>query len=150
MTEVSEQRDLVDVTNVSNRKGRLASTITVLHVRRWVRWWFYVGVACGAVALANIFFRNLTRAQEDAILFVGVMHWLLGGLVCWALDGIKVEKAHPRVAEKEQPVGLASGSEPNILAHTLLHTDRRLRRSTIEHLLVLTDYLKRWEKQHHA
>lgn len=143
-----EQRNPVDVTNVDKRKSRPATTISVLHVRRWVRWWFYVGVVCGAVALANIFFRSLTRAQDDAILFVGVMHWLLGGLVCWALDGIKVEKAHPRLAEKE-PLSLASSSEPNILAQTLLHTDRPLGRSTIEHLLLLTDYLKRWEKQHH-
>src|SRR4249919_1227123 len=55
-----------------------------VRVRRWVMWWFYVGVFCGGIALANIFGRDLTRAQERVLLLIGVLHWLLGGVVCWA------------------------------------------------------------------
>ena len=48
-----------------------------VRIHRWVLWWFYVGIACGAVALANIFFRDLTRTEEKVILGVGVLFWLL-------------------------------------------------------------------------
>jgi len=71
-----------------------------LRIHRWVLWWFYVGVACGAVALANIVLRDLTRTQETVILAVGVLHWLLGGLVCYAFAGIQVEEPPP---PKNQP-----------------------------------------------
>lgn len=72
-----------------------------LRIHRWVLWWFYVGVACGAVALANILLRDLTRTQESVILVVGVLHWVLGGLVCYAFAGIQVDVPSP--APKNQP-----------------------------------------------
>jgi hypothetical protein len=64
-----------------------------LHVRihRWVFWWFYVGVVVGAVALINILFRNLTREQEQFILAIGALKWVLGGVVCYCLGGIRIE-----------------------------------------------------------
>lgn len=63
------------------------------HVRihHWVVWWFYVGVICGAVALFNIFGRNLTRSQEDFVLLMGALFWLLGGLVCYGYGGIELQ-----------------------------------------------------------
>lgn len=78
--------------------------ITHVHVRihHWVLWWFYVGVACGVVALANIFLRDLTRTQERVILAIGILHWLLGGLVCYALEGIQIKEA-PRPVNNKQP-----------------------------------------------
>ena len=62
-----------------------------VHVRihRWVIWWFYVGVICGVVALANILGRDLTRSQERLLLLVGAAHWLLGGIICYACEGIR-------------------------------------------------------------
>jgi len=62
-----------------------------IHVRihRWVVWWFYVGAVCGVTALVNILGRDLTRTQELIILIFGVLHWLLGGLVCWVLGVFK-------------------------------------------------------------
>lgn len=119
---------------------------TVLNVHRWVRWWFYVGVVCGAVALADIFFRHLTRTQEDVILLLGVVHWCLGGLVCWAWDGIRLEKAIQE--QKSEPETLAPGSEPKVLTDFMLGGAPR--RTTSERLRLLTDYLKRWEQGHHA
>jgi len=62
-----------------------------VRVHRWVVWWLCFGVVCGAIALVNIFFRDLTRQQDKIILIVGVIHWTLGGLVCWAFDGVKIE-----------------------------------------------------------
>lgn len=66
-----------------------------IHVRRWVLWWFYVGIVCGAVAVVNILFRDLTRMQDKIILVVGIVHWVLGGIVCWASDGIKMVPSPP-------------------------------------------------------
>jgi len=69
--------------------------VEVMHVHiwihRWVRWWAYLGIVCGAVALVNIFSRDLSRTQDRVILLIGVAHWVLGGLVCYACDGIRIE-----------------------------------------------------------
>ena|SRR5664279_3375770 len=62
-----------------------------LRIQHWVIWWFYVGVACGAIALSIILGHNLTGTQDRIILVAGVAHWLLGGIVCWAFEGVKVE-----------------------------------------------------------
>lgn len=63
------------------------------HVRihHWVVWWFYVGVVCGVIALANILGRNISDAQIKLVLIVGAMFWLLGGLACYGYDGVKIE-----------------------------------------------------------
>lgn len=69
-----------------------------IHVRihRWVLWWFYVGVACGAVALVNILGRDLSRAQDRVIVLMGAVFWGLGGLACYGCGGIEFhEPDHP-------------------------------------------------------
>lgn len=65
-----------------------------IHVRvhHWVVVWIAVGLVCGVVALVNILGRHLTQSQEDWVLVIGAMHWLIGGLVCYALDAVKVER----------------------------------------------------------
>ena len=60
-----------------------------LRIRQWVLWWICLGVVCGAVAVLNIVTRNLTKSQEGIILFIGVMNWVLGGVICWAF-GIEI------------------------------------------------------------
>jgi hypothetical protein len=72
-----------------------------VHVRRWVAWWFYVGIVCGGVALANILGRDLTRSQERILLLIGALHWLLGGVVCWAFDAVKFRSAPPQSIQKK-------------------------------------------------
>jgi hypothetical protein len=62
-----------------------------LHVQRWVLWWFYLGVVCGAIALVNILGHSFTRAQDWILLIVGAAHWLLGGIVCWAFESVKIQ-----------------------------------------------------------
>ncbi|MGP8245898.1 MAG: hypothetical protein ACLQVN_15435 [Bryobacteraceae bacterium] len=76
-----------------------------IHVRmhRWVVWWIYVGVVCGVVALVNIFGRDLSRAQERLILLVGVLHWVVGGLVCYACDAIRIDGASEEPGNREPP-----------------------------------------------
>jgi len=63
------------------------------HVRihHWVVWWFYVGVICGAVAVINILGRNLPRSEEEFILLLGALFWILGGLVCYGCGGIELQ-----------------------------------------------------------
>ncbi|HVW85575.1 MAG TPA: hypothetical protein VHB50_12885 [Bryobacteraceae bacterium] len=65
-----------------------------VRIHHWVLWWFYVGVVCGAVALVNIFTRDLSRTQDKFILIIGVLHWALGGLVCYASEGIRIERPY--------------------------------------------------------
>ncbi len=78
-----------------------------IHVRvqRWVLWWIYVGIICGVVAVINILGRHLSRTQEDIILVIGVVHWVLGGLVCYALDAVRIEGASQQMKRKE-PAGI--------------------------------------------
>ena len=68
-----------------------------IHIRihRWVGWWLCLGVVFGAIALVNILFRDLTRMQDKIILIVGIVHWVLGGIVCWAFEGVKITPALP-------------------------------------------------------
>jgi hypothetical protein len=77
-----------------------------IHIRahRWVVWWFFVGVICGIFALTNIFLRDLSRTQDKVILLIGVLHWVLGGFVCYAWEGIEIRKpaapgGSPRASE---------------------------------------------------
>ena len=72
-----------------------------LRVQHWVIWWFYVGVVCGAIALSIILGHNLTETQDRIILAAGVAHWLLGGIVCWAFEGVKIEP--PRASSPPNP-----------------------------------------------
>ena len=72
-----------------------------LRIRPWVLWWFCLGVVCGVVAVLNIVSRNLTRSQEVIILFIGVMNWVLGGVICWAF-GIEIGKPAPSPSRAEE------------------------------------------------
>ncbi len=65
-----------------------------LRIHHWVLWWFWLGVICGGVAIINILFRNLSREQEIFLLVVGVANWVLGGVICYAIDGIQIV-SHP-------------------------------------------------------
>lgn len=79
-----------------------------LRIQRWVVWWFYLGVICGVIALAIIFGDNFTRSQERILLLIGTAHWLLGGIVCWAFDSVKMEARHaePPVTQKPPKSGV--------------------------------------------
>ena len=136
---MNKQRD-GRVTHSGN--GAEPATTTVLHVRRWVRWWFYVGVVCGAVALANIFFRHLARSQEEVILFLGVLHWILGGLVCWAWDGIRLEKP----GQTAQQTAVSADTEKRV--KDAPHDEVRLRKQSSRRLALLNEYIRRWEERH--
>jgi hypothetical protein len=80
-----------------------AASVNHIHIRihRWVIWWLCLGIVFGAIALVNILFRELTRTQEKAILLVGIVHWALGGVVCWAFESIKISPAPP--PEQDHP-----------------------------------------------
>jgi len=88
-------------------RSAFASPVKAVLVHRWVLWWFYLGIVCGVVALSNILFGDLTRTDEHILLIVGAIHWILGGLVCWALDGIRV--GEPAQRDIGHPVVSADG-----------------------------------------
>lgn len=68
-------------------------------IHDWVLGWFYVGILCGIVALVNIFVRDPSAAEVKVILAVGVFFWLLGGLLCYAFEGVKI-RSQPKAPEK--------------------------------------------------
>lgn len=74
-----------------------------LRIHHWVLWWFYIGVVVGIVALVNIFFRNLTRTQDHVILLVGLINWVLGGIVCWAFEGVTIRNLPEKHDVKPKP-----------------------------------------------
>ena len=63
-----------------------------LHIQHWVIWWLYVGLILAAVGLVNVLDRHLTRSQEDFAVVFCVLFWLLGGAVCYAVDGVSKER----------------------------------------------------------
>ena len=76
-----------------------------VHIHRWVVWWMVLGVVCGIVAVTNILEHSLTRAQEKVLILMGVMNWILGGLICYASEGIRIEKpSHPTEQSTPKPV----------------------------------------------
>src|SRR2546423_1135201 len=81
-----------------------------LRVHHWVVWWFVIGIVCGIVALANILSRNLTRSQEDIVLVIGAIHWILGGLVCYSFEAIRIERPKPAL-KPEQPSSESHGDD---------------------------------------
>jgi hypothetical protein len=74
-----------------------------LRVQHWVVWWFYVGVVCGAIALTIILGHHFTGAQDRLLLLIGAAHWLLGGIVCWAFQGVRVESRPPAAPPAQSP-----------------------------------------------
>ena len=121
----------------------------VLKVRRWVLWWFCLGVICGGTAVINVFVRDLTHAQDSVILFVGVVFWLLGGLVCWAWEGIQLQSTN--AAEKPAPEILNKpGNQPTseLIAY---HIRRPLWRRGVRRPESGGAYLrKHWDQEHHS
>jgi hypothetical protein len=86
-----------------------------VRVRRWVVWWVYIGIACGVIAFANMEGHDLTRWQDRVLILMGLAHWLLGGIVCWAFHGVRFEpqKRPPETIEaKEKTFYLASDFVP--------------------------------------
>jgi len=120
----------------------------VLKVRRWVIWWICLGVICGGVALINIFFRDLTRAQDRVILFVGVVFWLLGGLVCWAWEGVQLHKINGEAAGKPAP-DVLDKPEQQLSSELIAYQSRQtLSHGFRHHPESLGAYLRRhWEQQ---
>ena len=75
-----------------------------VHVQRWVVWWMVVGIMCGIVAITNILEHNLTRAQDRILIAIGIMNWLLGGLICYAFSGVRIQELS-RSASRKKEIG---------------------------------------------
>lgn len=97
----------------------------VVRVHRWVAWWFFLGVFGGIVGLVNIFVLDLTRYQERVILLIGIVHWLLGAIVCWAWEGVKLGPSKQKSPAHGQPANsVAQEEEQNIAVELLTHRNR--------------------------
>src|SRR5215471_1680076 len=70
----------------------IKSTHFHVRIQHWVLVWFYIGIACGVIALINILFRDLSPADIRLALVFGVLNWALLGVVCYCLDGVKIVK----------------------------------------------------------
>jgi len=119
----------------------------VIHFHRWVVWWFFLGLIGGAIGLVNIFFLDLTHTQERVILFFGVLHWLLGGLVCWAWEGVTLHTNTPHTRETY----VEYTWEQNVASDLVTHR-RSLRRPLIRHDPMTLYLLHHWQDkgQHHS
>lgn len=72
-----------------------------VRIHRWVIWWLVLGVVCGIVAMTNILEHSLTRLQEKVLIAMGVLNWILGGLICYAGEGIQIEQMPPAEGKEE-------------------------------------------------
>jgi hypothetical protein len=87
-------------------------------------WWFYAGVVCGAVAVTNILFLDLSRIQERITLLIGVLFWVLGGLMCNAFEGIRIERPS-QPANKREPANVLEPMEWHSASDFLLPGNRK-------------------------
>lgn len=76
---------------------------THIRIHRWVLWWFYIGIVCGAIALINILGRDLSPVQIKYVLAFGVLNWVLGGVVCYCCGGVKIGPQAKRAKKPDQP-----------------------------------------------
>lgn len=136
-----------DANLTSKPSERHRTSMMVLRIHPWVRWWFYLGVICGAVALFNIFFRDLTRTEEKVILFFGVVFWLLGGLVCWAWEGVTLEKPPE---QRETKTAKGPVETPNVASEFIVRDSNPQRRTLRQSRLLALYLLRHWEKHRHA
>jgi hypothetical protein len=56
------------------------------HFHHWMVWWLYLGLILGAIVSLNILERHLMRDQDMVLVVLGAIFWILGGVVCYALD----------------------------------------------------------------
>lgn len=96
-----------------------------LRVHRWVTWWFYVGIVCGAIAVVNLLGHHLTPAQDRLLIILGAAHWVLGGIVCWAFEGIAFEQKQPKVMPLQQAQSDPSSETRSYAASEFLYPGRR-------------------------
>ncbi len=98
-------------------------------------------IDCGVIAVVNILTLNLKRVQVLVILIVGAVHWVLGGVFCWALDGVRIHeiRERPHAPEHRDSAlpgdtgGMASGiglcpsrqPEEHAAAEVLIERNRR-------------------------
>lgn len=75
-----------------------------IRVHHWVIWWFWLGVVFGAVALVNVLVRDLPRTEDKVVLLVSALFWLIGGVFCFALEGVKMEP-RPDLANQRNQQG---------------------------------------------
>jgi len=74
-------------------------------------WWVGFGLVCGIIALANILSRNLTRSQEDTVLILGAIHWILGGVICYSFEAIRIETPTQEAPKPESPAKITLHEE---------------------------------------
>lgn len=98
-----------------------------IHVRlhHGVLVWFYVGVVCGAIALANILDRNLSSTAIKWILVIGVLHWLIGGILCYAWDAVRIEVPSRETRQSAQTRRIPSMAEWHYASEFLLPGNRK-------------------------
>ena len=66
----------------------------------------------GIVAMVNILGRGLSRSTEHVLLILGTWHWLLGGLICWGLEGVQInmlKRTPERPARMQSSLRVPSG-----------------------------------------
>ena len=121
----------------------------VIRVHRWVIWWFCLGVVGGAIVLPNIVLRNLTRTQESVLLWFGVVHWMFGGFVCWAWEGVKLARDRKTLSPTVKHLELVTEPEQNVLSELMAHHDRPISpRHTRLRQEILTIYFLRHGGHH--
>ena len=96
-----------------------------LRVRRWVIWWVSMGVLGGAIAIINILGHRLSGTQDRILIVLGVAHWLLGGIVCWAFAGVEVEPPRTPSPPIQEPLDTAPSKEYHPPSDFLLPGNRQ-------------------------
>jgi hypothetical protein len=100
-----------------------------VRIHHWVLWWVVFGIICGIVALINILEHNFSRVQERILIAVGIYNWILGGLICFACEGIRIEQVPPlpgqRPAETETKASPAQDREWHAASDFLLPGNRK-------------------------
>lgn len=85
-----------------------------LRVRHWVIVWFWLAVVFGVVALVNILVRDLPRVEDKVVLAVSALFWLIGGVFCYAVDGVQLES---KGARRENPRSAGASFREDIAWH---------------------------------
>lgn len=88
--------------------------------------------------------------MEKVLLAIGIVHWLFGGVICWAWEGIKLQQGNQLSALAGETTHEAVEPQEDMLTELIAHQNRRTspRHTRLREELMTIYFLR--HREHHS